>query len=307
MENPIEQNNYKELTGNILAPAQTWQQLDQMIQFFHRPDNNQFGGNLFRNPGYLVWEWWARFHANGGLPFNANMQATINSKAGVSALEDLVNVTSYLTPGSIANGLFENWTEFAEGNVFCNIGWGGTQKHMMSQSTMRNNVLHSALPGPLIDDKPSSMGYFNWGWSYTVSTQSTQTELAYLLALFCVTPAASTMAVKASEGFFDPFRASHYEDDGIKAVYGSSFLEAHRLSMSKAIPDLYISGQNSYLSTLRKHILQVLQGEISAQDALDECTRSWNHITRRLGQDDQSIQWQELLSTYPAALQTSEG
>ena len=70
MEDPAENLAYREATGRSLAPATSWEELDRMMAFFHRPSQDLYGGSLFRNPGYLVWEWWARFHAKGYLPFN---------------------------------------------------------------------------------------------------------------------------------------------------------------------------------------------------------------------------------------------
>lgn len=299
MEDAAENESYRELTGKSLAPAKSWEELDRMMAFFHRPDQNLFGGSLFRNPGYLVWEWWARFHAKGHLPFSQDMQANINNPAGIEALEQLVAASASLTPGARSNGLFENWADFAGGNVFCNIGWGGTQKYLMSKDTMRENLIHSALPGPLIEGRPSSIGYFNWGWNYTVSTQSANPELAYLLSLFCASPVISTRSVGEANGFFDPFRGIHYDDPTINEVYGNSFLKAHRESLVNSIPDLYISGQSNYLDVLRQKILATMNGEITADEALNMCAQEWSHITRRLGRNSQKAQWQALSSRYP--------
>jgi len=298
LEDADEQQAFEKVTGRELKPAESWEELDQMMAFFHRPAQNQFGGSLFRNPAYLVWEWWARFHAKGYLPFTNEMRANINNDAGVSALEELIRATDSLTIGSRSNGLFDNWADFARGNVFCNIGWGGTQKFLRANATMRDNLVHTPLPGPKRQGEATSLGYFNWGWSYAVSAGSQQTELAYLLALFCSTPAISTLAVRA-DGFFDPYQTLHYEDDGIKQAYGESFLTAHRQSLNVCIPDLYLSGQSNYLDILRQQILHTVNGEQTAQESMDICAQRWSHVTRRLGESSQKKQWEQLQKNYP--------
>jgi len=305
LEDPQEIEAYAAATGRVLAPATSWEDLDSMMAFFHRPEENQYGGSLFRNPGYLVWEWWARFHAKGFLPFDENMRVNINNDAGVEALEELIAATASLTPDAESNNLFDNWAEFAGGNVFCNIGWGGTQKYLMSQPGMQNNLVHSALPGPLLDGEPTTMGYFNWGWNYAVSANSSQPELAYLLALFCASPQISTLAVREANGYFDPFRESHYADSSIRQVYGDSFLKAHRDSMTNTIPDLYIRGQSNYLDVLRQQIIATVHGEQSAAEAMDFSAQRWSHITRRLGKRSQQQEWTRLLATYPVSLRES--
>ena len=302
MEDPKENAAFRKATGKSLSPAKTWEDLDQMMAFFHRPEQNLYGGSLFRTPRYMISEWWARFHAKGALPFTQDMRANINNAAGIEALEQLVVASDWLTPGSRSNDVFENWVDYARGNVFCNLGWGGTQKYQRSSPIMRNNIIHSALPGPLVDGQQTSVGYVNWGWTYTVSSHSAHPELAYLLALFCVSPDISTLAVDEAGGFFDPFRQNHYEDPIVKDVYGDSFLKAQRESLSNAIPDLYISGQSNYMDTLRQQLQATLEGQLTAEEALNICAQEWSHITRRLGREQQQIQWQALSSLYPPDL-----
>ncbi len=303
LEDPAEQTAFEQEHGRPLGIATSWQELDEMMAFFHRPAEKQYGGCLFRNAGYLVWEWWARFHAKGYYPLQDDMTPNINNAAGIEALQELIAASRWQSPNSRTNGLFENWDDFAQDNVFCNIGWGGTQKHMMSLPSMRDNLVHSPLPGIAGDDSKQGMGYFNWGWNYTVSAQSTRSELAYLLTIFCTSPTISTLAVRQPSGFFDPFREAHYEDSEVQSVYGQSFLDAHRQSLANCLPDFYISGQGSYLDALRQQILAAFSGEVDAARALDICTQRWNHVTRRLGARQQSAEWSSLKSAYPEALQ----
>ncbi|MGQ7846536.1 extracellular solute-binding protein [Granulosicoccus sp. 3-233] len=304
LEDPAEQTAFERLHGRPLGIARTWQELDEMMAFFHRPEQQQYGGCLFRNAAYLVWEWWARFHAKGFYPVQDDMTPNVNNTAGVEALEELIAASQWQSPDARTNGLFENWTDFAQDNAFCNIGWGGTQKHMMTLAGMRDNLVHSPLPGISgAEGTATGMGYFNWGWNFTVSAQSVRSELAYLLTLFCTSPHVSTLAVRQPSGFFDPFRQSHYTDDVIQSVYGVSFLDAHRQSLANCIPDFYISGQSSYLDALRQQILATFNGEVDARRALDICAQRWNHVTRRLGARKQSAQWLALKSNYPESLQ----
>ena len=305
MTDPAEQEAYRRATGKPLEPAKRWEDLDSMMAFFQRPEQNQYGGNLLRNPEHLTWEWWARFHAKGAVPFSQTMHPFIDSDKGIAVLEEMITASEYMAPGAVSNGIFANWKAFAQGNIFCNMGWGGTQKYLRSSPIMRDNLIIASLPGPEIDGKPSMMGYFNWGWNYTVSANSKQPELAYLFALFCATPSISTTAVRQAGGFFDPFRAEHYADPGIRKVYGAAFLEAHEYSMTHCIPDLYISGQSNYMDALAQHLHSALNREQSAEEALSMAAQKWLHITRRLGSTQQAEQWQQLFSSYPEYFQSA--
>lgn len=81
-------------------------------------------------PGYVAWEWWVRFHAKGLWPFSAQMEPQIASDAGVEALEEMIRATEHLCPETSQLGLFANWERYSRGDIYCNIGWGGSQKYL---------------------------------------------------------------------------------------------------------------------------------------------------------------------------------
>ena len=300
MEDPDEKKSFADKNGYPLAVPQTWEQLDAMLAHFHRPEEGRYGGSLFRTPTYLVWEWWTRFHAKGYFPLGDDLTPQINNDAGIAALEELIAASRFLSPGAVSNGLFENWADFAEGNKFCNIGWGGTQKYLNGdKSQVRANLLYSPSPGGMVNGRLLQTAYFNWGWNYTVSSSSKFKELAYLFALFACSPAISTLAVREQGGFFDPFRTNHYDDPEIRKTYTPEFLDAHRESMRNSIPDLYLSGQSQYFDALRTYLTEANDGRISAQTALDTTAKVWRRIHRKIGVKRQREQWQFLKASYP--------
>ena len=300
LDNPAEQAKYADKTGEALAIPQTWAQLDRQIAFFHRPDENMYGGALFRLPGYLGWEWWVRFHAKGLVPFTGEMVPQIAGEEGQAALEEMIAVTQYLTPDVRTVGLFANWETFAKGNVYCNIGWGGTQKYLNGpKSEIRGKLAHGPTPGGMVNGKRIGAPYFNWGWDYVVSRQSKEAEIAYLFCLFAASPAISTQSIGQRDGFFDPFRTEHYDDPKIRKLYGEAFLKVHRESLETSIPDLYLANQSEYFLILNEWIDLALSGEIKPLDALRRIEVEWELITYRAGKETQTERWQRLLRKYP--------
>jgi multiple sugar transport system substrate-binding protein len=270
------------------------------MAFFHRPDKKMFGGALFRTPTYIAWEFWVRFHAKGYWPFDANLGPQINNDAGVEALEELIVASSSLYGKARTNGLFDNWKAFADGNIYCNIGWGGTQKFLNSKkSKIRGNLLYAPTPGGDVNGELVKVPYFNWGWNYTVSSASNEPEIAYLFALFACSPEMSTRAVREESGFFDPFRSAHYEDKEIQKTYTPEFLTAHKESMAGSIPDLYLPGQGEYFDALRENLVRADAGTQTAKRALDLTAQQWEQTTRRLGRTAQVEQWEFLRKSYP--------
>ena len=290
LESEKEQERFHKKYNKPLSIPKSWQDLDQLMAFFHRPDENKYGGCMFRTPRYMVWEWWIRFHANGAYPVNDNFQPNIAKQAGVKALEAMISATQHQHPSVTSNGLFENWKQYSKGNCFANIGWGGSQKYFNSdKSQIKNKMIHTPTP---------EVSYFNWGWNYVVSKHTKHPELAYLFTLFATIDETSTMAVR-KDGFFDPFREQHYMDEVIQEVYTVSFLKAHRQTMTNAIPDFYIQGEGRYIQALQEAIHSAHEGYVTAKEALEYAARQWNDITQELGRESQIEQWAKLKKKYP--------
>jgi multiple sugar transport system substrate-binding protein len=244
-----------------------------------------------------------RFHAKGYFPFTDDMEPHINNGAGVEALAQLVAASAHLYPGARSNGLFENFEAFGEGDKFCNIGWGGTQKYLNSdKSKVRGRLAFGPTPGGSVGGQLVRTPYFNWGWNYVVSGASANPEIAYLFSLYACSPAMSVVAVRDPGGYFDPFRGSHYGDPEIVRAYTEEFLVAQEDSMRNAIPDLYLKGQGEYFDELRVNIAAADVGEKTPKQALDDTAAAWNRITRRMGKRSQAVQWSFLKSIYPESV-----
>ena len=270
IHNEREKKSFEDKYGYQLELPTTWEELDILMKFYHRPGQNTYGGCLFRTPRYMVWEWWIRFHAKGYYPVKDDMTPNIDNDYGVAALEELIRASEYLHPSVKTNGLFENWSEFAKGHSFVNIGWGGTQKYLNSHnSKIKEKLVHTPTPG---------VSYFNWGWNYVVSNFSSQKEIAYLFCLYATLPEISKLAVKQQNGFFDPFREEHYQDTAVEKAYGKAFLKAHKSAMQSAIPDFYIEGQGQYIEVLQQNIANTFEGVLSAK----KLCKSRRHNGRKL-------------------------
>jgi multiple sugar transport system substrate-binding protein len=305
LDSADEQKAYSDKSGTPLKVPDTWEELDKMMEFFHRPDKGMFGGALFRTQYFIAWEWWGRFHAKGFYPFDDELNPQINNDAGVAAAEELIRASQFLYPGAKTNGLFENFEAFGQGDKFANIGWGGTQKFLNSEkSKLKGKMAFGLMPGGMNEGTLLRTPYFNWGWNYVVSSVSKEPELAYLFTLYACSPAMSTIAVRDPGGYFDPFRGAHYEDEEIRRTYTPEFLDVHQVSMKNSIPDLYLKGQGEYFDELRVNLTAADAGTKSAKQAMDDTAASWNRITRRMGKKSQTVQWAFLKSSYPAEVRS---
>lgn len=300
LNDPAEQDRYAAETGAELAIPTTWRELDRQMAFFHRPDQGLYGGALFRVSGYLAWEWWIRFHAKGVWPFSPEMAPQIASDQGVEALAELIAATKHQAPEAPMMGLFDNWRRFGRGDIYCNMGWGGTQKYLNGpDSAVKGKLVYGPTPGGLVDGQVLNTPYFNWGWNYVVSQSSAEPEIAYLFSLFASSPDISTMAIRARGGYFDPIRPEHYDDQTIRDVYSDEFLKVHRQSLQSSIPDLYIANQSEYFAVLNNWLDAALNDEITPRKALERAAQEWTLITIRAGVESQKERWTRLRERYP--------
>lgn len=300
MQDENYRKEFEDLFGTELQIPQTWEELDRQMGFFHRPEEGIAGGLLYRTPSYLAWEWWVRFHAKGYWPLSPDLTPQIDSDAGVEALEEMIRASDHLAPEVTTLGLFDNWKRFDQANVFCNIGWGGTQKYLNREdSLMKNQLLFGPTPGGIVDGELLRTPYFNWGWNYVVTSSSSRPELAYLFALFSSSSAMSTLSVQQSGGFFDPFRVEHYDDPTIKEIYSSEFLDVHRASMDSAIPDLYLASQGDYFKALTGGLTRAYERRETPKAALKRVSDQWSIISEQGNLFTQQQRWRELRRKYP--------
>jgi len=303
--NERNQKAYEDQYGSALTTPVTWEELDRQMAWFHQPDANQFGGALFRNPGYIAWEWWVRFHAKGVWPLSPDMTPQLATDSGFQALEEMVKASAYLTENATTAGLFENWERYAKGDVYANIGWGGSQKFFNREdSLVRGKLAYGTTPGGMVDGQLLSTPYFNWGWNYVVMEGSENPELALLFCAFATSPEVSAIAVSQQDGFFDPFLKEHYENSQIVDAYSAEFLKVHRESLENAIPDLYIARSSEYSFTLSQWLKRALDGTVNIEDALRRTELEWNLITAEVGEAQQIERWNALQAKYPQAAST---
>ena len=299
----LKKDAYQQKFSKPHEAAKTWEQLDQQIKFFNNPKQGHFGGTLFRNKRYMPWEFWMRLHSKGYFPVSDTMKPQFNNPAGLAALSEMIETTKYLDPTVKKNSLFDNFKAFSKANSYFNLGWGGTQKYLRSEdSLIKNDILPAQPPGGIVKGQHFYMPYFNWGWSYVVSTKSKMPELAYLFCLFAATPEISTLAIAEQGGYFDPFRKEHFENKKIQSVYGEDFLTVQKEALNNSIPFFYIYGKDKYFNALRQSLYLADAGYLTPKKALDLAAAKWDVITEEFGRESQIKQWMRLKKLYPKKL-----
>lgn len=299
LSNPEVAERYADQHGAALVPPKSWQEFDRQIRFVHER-LEQPGAIMFRGNGGVEWEFWLRLHAKGIWPLNANFDPQIDSEQGIEVLEDMIETDEFVVDASGDRNFGAVWQDFQSSGAYATFGWGGTQKIFREASKGRADRYRFApIPGGEEPGTPEALSYFNWGWSYTVVSGTDVPELALSFVNFAITPEMSSLAVRESGGFFDPFRPEHYEDPDIRDIYGPAFLAVHKNALMNAIPDFYIADRGAYFESLGAWLELALQRGIKPETALKNAADHWRLLGDEAERGNQAKRWQQLRSKYP--------
>ena len=291
---------YSDAFGAAFATPKSWAELDRQIAFVSKSLDRP-GAVLFREIGQIEWEFWLRLHGKGIWPLSQDFNPQFDSAPGLEALEDMIAVAPFVASGIRGNRSFgAGWQSFVDDGAYATFGWGGTQKIFRSKDyAKRANIVAAPIPGGQGDETPDILPYFNWGWSYALTKNARHPEMALAFVRFAISSEVSTVAIRESDGFFDPFLSDHYQDPEIRDIYGISFLKVHEASLSNAIPDFYIADRKAYFDTLGAWLKHALDGSIEPRIALKKASDHWRLLANDDERSRQADRWRQLRETYP--------
>lgn len=307
-EDADNQAAFQEQFGYELAPPETWQQWDEICQFFtetYSPD--AYGCATQRAEGQAYLWFMDHFRTNGGVFFDGDMNAAINSEAGIQTLTEMANSNQFMPPGVEKWGFIEILSAWLDGSLGMVITWPpigrwsegyGTQTEQLSwvpETQVAGNVGYAIPPG--------GHSELAGGFSLGVSADSENKEAAYLFIQWLTSPEISKQRVKLPFALRDPYRISHYEDTLYQNLWPSAgeYLQVLRDAADAGVSDLGIPGAREYEESLDRAITSVYAGE-DPTEALNKAAEEWNAITERIGVDDQKAaydEWAQNPSAYP--------
>jgi multiple sugar transport system substrate-binding protein len=311
-EDATNQAEFSAQFGRDLTVPTTWQEWDEACQFFTEKmsADGAYGCGIQRAEGQAYMWFMDHFRANGGKFFDDAMAATINDETGVQTLAAMVNSNQYMPPGIEKWGFIEILSAWMDGKLGMIITWPpigrwsagyGTDTEQLSwvpQNQIAGNVGYAVPPG----GHPELAGGFNLG----VSSGSANKEAAYLFVQWLQSPEVSLARVKLQYALRDPYRMSHFNDEGYQTLWPDApqYLETLLQGAEVGVHDLGIPGAREYEQALDRAVTAAYAGT-DPQAALDTAAAEWNEITERIGTDAQKAAYDEWVSSrapnvYPA-------
>ena len=307
-----EKTAFKAKYGRELAAPTTWEEYDQTLEFFTRPDKKIWGGLEYRSAFYSKWQWMMRFCSKGKVYFDKDMEPLCDSPAGIDTVKELKALDNYMPREVYTNGWSENYNQFGQGQAFSAFSWPSFYRYNSDPEispAVAGKIHNAPVPGTMVNGKLVRAALLPFGWSFVVNAHSAIPELAYLYAQWLTGPKMSMRAIPQQGGYFDPFRTNHFKapDAELAKAYPGNWLEAAWENASSVCPEFVLRGANEYGDALDRNLVSALVGEKTPEAAMKDAADEMRRITRRLGQEKQVAGWRALAKSFPSDVKAAAG
>jgi ABC-type glycerol-3-phosphate transport system substrate-binding protein len=276
LEDEANKAAYLEATGMELAPPKTWGEYLEQVRFFTR-DGMHGVVNQGLRPDPIAMEWSNYLFANGGEYHDADWNATLNTPAGVAALDQYkTNVNEYGPLGAASFSFDEAFNVMAQGGAYSYITYNFFRAAIddPSQSTVAGKVEIMPVPG----QEPGVGASLNGAWGWAIPKSSPNPEAAWT---FLKWVESKKIAKERALQGGSPTRVDVFDDPDVNAKY----------PYTSAMKDMLLTSHNFPVFTYTPQLVEVLGRELSlavadeatAADALATVETEMNELARKDG------------------------
>jgi len=313
LKNPEKAKAFADKYGYKLAVPKTWGEYYNLAEFMHDPANKFYGALEYRSRYYVKWMFMQRLISKGRLYFDGDMNPTFNSDEGLAVLDDMMKINKYLHPDAFSFTWSSNYNAFGRGEGFMNIVWPSGFKYSKAPSTgpaTTGKIAATVMPADkLKDGSLLYAGMFCWGYGYAVSKYSANPDLAYAYCQWMTSPTISSDAIPYLGGYSDPYRVNHMLAPTQRLIdtYSPEYLQTLYDNMVNTVPDFCLPGGFEYQDALDKEIHACMTGEKKPKQALDDASKAFDRITRRIGKDKVKKSWLALTKNLAEPIRKASG
>ena len=317
--NPEYKKKFKEKTGHDLAVPKTWEEYDEIANFFNgwdwagdgkphfgsaevtKRDDLMFSAFIDRASAYAK-----NPNVKGGMFFDLKtMEPLINTPGFVKALEMFVKAKRYFPPGGDSFGLGDEIFSFGGGQTLMSYTWDDAFVQAMEpKSKIRFKVGSAPLPGShevwnRITKKwdhfatPNAPAYVTWGWTSAVAKASKNQDMSFDFLCFFSNEANADHDLQIGRFGINPYRNAHFTKSfwadkmGWGKTVGDQYVDT-LLTIDRSknhVFDLRVPGVNQFMSSMATGVSEAMAGQKTPQQALDDVAKEWKQIVARIGVD----------------------
>ena len=312
-EDPKEMANFKAKYGWDLQWPETYDQLLQIGEFFHRPDQNLWGMTDLRNAnGWGLVNWCTRY-ASGANPnvlyFDSDTgKPLVNSPAGVQATKEYADTLKYHSPDAMSWGWPEQYANFSAGGAAMSCMYPNAPKYLDNPDNPDSKVvgkMRSGLtPGRIFDGKLIRRAIWWPNIAMAASSQSKYPDATYLFLQWLSSPSIYSWMVGNPAGYYDPYLESDLVTPIVVASYKPWHIPIIKTTIEHSVPPLVLNGSAEYTLAMDDNLQAVMTNAKTAEQAMADVEAAWEQITDRLGRDKQIAAMKALAATYPTIVDT---
>ncbi len=295
-------DEFKTKFGFDLAPPADWDQYDAIQAFFTEKGGGSTWGGASQRAAGQVYGWFGEeFRNRGGFFFDeTTMDATLNSEAGVTTLNAMLERNKTMPPGIETWGFMEVLTAWMGGQLAM-VGGTWPPYGRWSEGTTAEQL--NWVPQTQVAGKtgysimPMGHGLHNGGFSLGVSSDSKNKEAAYLFIQWMTSPAISLQRVMLPYALRDPYRLSHYASEEYRSRWATAgdYLDTLKAAADVALLDIVMPGSAEYHNAIDQAVTAA-QGGTNVEEALASGDAAMNEITDRIGREAQIAANEEFLA-----------
>ena len=283
---------FQEQFGTELKTPDTFEELDRVAQFFHRPDDGLFGCTDLRNQGWGYVNWYQRY-ATTGKPnrylFSDEGEILVNSPEGVKATTEYVDSLSYHSPDAVAWSWPEQYGNMASGGAAMTCAFTNMPKFLDTPANEASKVvgkLGSFMPvGRIHGDDMVRRGVLWFNTNATVSKQAENPEIAYLFLQWLGSAKVSSWMTANPAGYFDPWRVANLNDPLVARTYHDYHVETIKETIRRAVPSINYPGATAFHNALDENLVAACTKTKTPEQAMADVERQWKRVMRRIGED----------------------
>jgi multiple sugar transport system substrate-binding protein len=302
VENPEARAEFQAATGKELGCPETMADWEEQAKFFHTKAGETRWGVKFEKPlygamGYRSVNFSHRhFPAYfGGLLFDEEMNPRINSEQGINAIKAFSSIVQYMPEDIQGWGTPQIYPFWSSGQAYSVMSFPSIFGNANSnpESLVKNLQVPCVIPATTAGGEPVRRAAEAAGTGYMVNAYGKHPELAYWYIQWLTSPSVGNRAIAHPKGFWDPYRTQNLDDAGIKAKFGEAFLETTMENAKYTTSLLFIEGHYEYMKILDNNLADVMNNNITAEQAAANIEAGWNDVTDDIGRDEQIAVWRK--------------
>jgi multiple sugar transport system substrate-binding protein len=240
--------DFKAKYGFDLDVPKTWDEYLKQVEFFTKDGINGVVNQGLR-PDPIAMEWSNYLFANGGEYHDGSWRPTLNTEAGVAALEQYAtNVNKYGPVGSASFSFDEAFNVMAQGKAYSYITYNFFRAGIddASKSAVVGKVEIIPVPGK----EAGQGGSLNGAWGWAIPKSSPNPDAAWKFLKWVESP---EIAKKRALQGGSPTRTDVFDDPEVNAKY----------PYAKALKDMLLTSHNFPVFTYTPQLVEVLGRELS--------------------------------------------